>query len=283
MTHRLNNCDRDSPAITARRDYGAFVRWIGCAMLALSALLLSACGGGGSNATHPSLATARNSPGPSSSGSPFPKTAALHAARSALLAVSDLPAGWSTSAASHSNDETAFDARLASCLHVSPTLVGSAGADGAHADSPDFNSPDDTNATVSETVSIDTAPRVNSGFAVLRSPRLPGCFDSLVGPYLKQELAKDPSTASASLGQVSTGQLSFPQLGEDSVAFRSTIPFSIQGQTASVYIDVVFARSRNAVMQLSFEDVLSPFDTVTAEHIARRAYRKLTTTAIPTA
>lgn len=233
-------------------------------LLALFPLLaIVACAGGSSGGSASALAVKQN-------------PADQHLATSALLTVADFPSGWSTSKDDNSGDSEKLDAAVAKCAGIPQGLLGSPDATGGDADSPDFNSPDDTDASVSETVIIDQSSKIDQGFAALRSPKLPGCFDKLLGPYLEVEIAKDPSEKGLKVGDVTAGDLSFPAIGQDTIAKSYTVAVTADGDSATAYLSEVYVRHDNAVAELSFQDVFSPFDTDTAKSIARKAYIKLT-------
>lgn len=249
-----------------------------------SSLLLAACGGSSSGgSSSPGSSTApQASTTTSATSAAFDKPAALASARRALLTTTDFPAGWKSSPSDNSSDNEQ-DAALAACLHVAPATFGAPGPDGVEVDSPDFAPPGNTGAGVSEAVDVGTQAKADTEFGVLRSAKLPGCLDTVMGPFLKKSLAKEPSTKTAKVGVPKTTPLSFPSLGDETDAFTFAIPLEIQGQTATVYVDFVFIRNQNSGVELSFTSVLNPYDLSTAETIARTALAKLIAAKIPQA
>jgi hypothetical protein len=250
--------------------------------------LLTACGGASTGLSGASAQTSSGSPSPSSTGSsnsvpPFPKAAAQQAAASALLTVSDFPAGWSTSPSSNSAGSAKYDQQFAACLHAPVSVFQKSGPDTAEADSPDFNSPEDTNASASETISIETTASIDEGFRVLKSPNLPGCATTALTAYFKVSLAKQAATEHATIGQATTGQLSFPSIGEDTVAISVTVPVTVKGFTITEYVDLIYVRRRNAEIEMEFSNTESPFDVRSAETITRKAYKQLLSVHIPKA
>lgn len=250
---------------------------VSCAVA--SSALLAACGGsssGGSSTTTSTPPTAS-----SSSSSSFDKAAATSAAQGALLTLSDLPASWTSSPADNSQNKQ-LDTNLANCLGVDPNEFGDPGPDGASAHSPDFSPPGNSNSSVSESIDVASSSLIDQRFSVVESSKLPDCFDSVMGTYLKQQLAKQPSTRAATLGTPVTKTLNFTKLGDGTVAYGITIPFQIQGQQASVYIDLVFIRSSSTTgIEMFYSNILSPFDLSTAESIAQKAFSKVSSANIP--
>lgn len=245
---------------------------ISCALA--SSALLAACGGSSSGGDSGSPSTTAPTTS-SSSGSTFDKAAATQAATDALLTLDDLPDGW-TSKPSDNSDDKQLDANLANCLGVPVDSFGDPGANGADADTPDFSPPGNSEATVSETVDVAASDLIDQRFSIVKSSKLPDCFDSVMGEYLKAQLAKDPSTRTATLGTPTTKALDFAKVGEETVAYGVTIPFEIQGQQASVYIDLVFIRSSDTTgIEMFYSNVLSPVDQDQAESIAQTAFSKV--------
>ncbi|HWA65868.1 MAG TPA: hypothetical protein VG899_05810 [Mycobacteriales bacterium] len=258
------------------------IGFIACAIA--SSFAVAACGGsssGGSGSASSSTAPQSSTPASATSAA-FDKPASRAAAERALLTTSDFPAGW-TSSPSDNSDNAKQDAQLAACLHVSPSTFGAPGPDGVEVDSPDFAPPGNTGADVSETVDVGTTAKADTEFGVLSSAKLPGCLDTVMGPFLKQSLAKDPSTRSAKIGTPKTTHLAFPSLGDETDAFTFTVPFQIEGQTATVYIDFVFIRNQNSGVELSFTSIEQPYDLSSAQTIARKALAKLIAAKIPSA
>ena len=168
-------------------------------------------------------------------------------------------------------------------MHVSPTLFGNGSTDSVSVDSPDFSPPGGSNTSVSESVHVGTTAKADAEFSLFTSPRLTGCLDSVFGTFLKQSFAKDPSTRSAKLGTPTTKRIDFTSFGDETDAFSFSIPFEVQGQHVTVYIDFVFIRHANSGVQLSFFNISSPFDLATAEGLASKAFDKLTAANIPAA
>lgn len=254
------------------------------ATVVLLPLIVAGCGGGGSASSGAS--SSGSSDTHTSSGPPFPKAAAQTAAQQALLTISDFPSGWSTSKDGSGNDSSdkKFDQKLADCLHAPAGLLGQGGANSADADSPDFDSPDG-DTTISETVSVAQADRVDQLFTVLKQNNATECLSTTFNDYLKQELAKtnDPEVKQATIGQIQVGQLSTGHYGDDTVAMRATLPVTAKGLTVNVYLDLLFVQHDNAVASLTFESEGTPVDSPTTDKYAQLATDKLTRTTFPTA
>jgi hypothetical protein len=257
------------------------------AVAALLALTCAGCGGGASNdeAATGQTSNSQSTPSGSSSasGTPFPTAAAQSAANAALLSINDLPAGWSTSKdESDDSDAAEFQTQLADCLGA-PSSIVSGDEAAVHVESPDFDSPDG-NTTISETISVDRAERVEQVFAVLHQSNLTDCMTEALGDYMKQAFADsdDPDVQSVKLGDVEVGQLSAGHYGDDTVALRATVPVEVSGISTSVYFDVLYIRQGNAVENLTFEGLGTAVDPQTTARFALLATRKLSQQDLPT-
>lgn len=250
-------------------------------LVVVTLFVLTGCGGSGSGGTETSPGANDSTP----SGPPFPLAAAQQAARQALLSIGDFPSGWSTSK-DKSNDDNSkkFVQQLSSCLHAPRGLLGRGHTDAASEDSPDFDSPDGGDTTVSETVSVSRLVKVQQLLRVLQQTNATDCFASALNVYIKTQVANssDPDVRAATVGDVQVGQVSFPTYGEESVPMRASIPVSANGFSTKVYVDLLFVRHANAVAILSFEATGTPVDADTEQKYAKIAADKLSSVALPT-
>jgi hypothetical protein len=247
----------------------------------IAAALVLACGACGSsgNSSQSKPASDPGSTSSSPTGSPFPTSAAKAAASAALLTISDLPQGWSTSKQDDSDDSDTdkFATELSDCLHAPPGVLGDKDtADSVHEDSPDFDSPDG-DTTISETVSVSRSSHADQVFALLRQPNATDCLTTAMTEVVKQMIAdsKDADLHKATIGDVQVGQLNAGHYGDDTVALRITVPLEVSGLSVSVYDDEVYIRHSNAVANLSFEGTGTPVDTEIASKFAKLATQKL--------
>jgi hypothetical protein len=258
--------------------------------LAVAALLAFACAGCGGGSSNSEAGTGQTPSGPptptgssSPSGTPFPTAAAQSAANAAVLSISDLPAGWSTSKdESDDSESTEFQKQLADCLGA-PTSIINGDEAAAHVETPDFDSPDGS-ITVSETLSVDRTERTKQVFAILHKSNFTDCMTDALGAYMKKAFADsdDPDLQSVKLGDLEVGQLSAGQYADDTVALRATVPVEVSGISTSVYLDVLYVRQDNAVENMTFEGVGTPVEPQTTAKFTRLATRKLTQQTLPT-
>jgi hypothetical protein len=142
-------------------------------------------------------------------------------------------------------------------------------------ETPDFIAPQSSNTRVSENIVIATTTEINDGFRRLRSARLPACESIVLTDTVRQDLGARAAAQGYTIGSVSTGQLSFPTIGDGTAAVTLSLPVTRNGRSMTLYADYVWVRHRNSTIGLSFENLDSPFNLAMSERIARSAYAKL--------
>jgi hypothetical protein len=160
-------------------------------------------------------------------------------AQAALLSLSDLPAGWTASPASPSDNSgiggSGTTAQLASCLGVSPATLDS---NPPVADSPTFSDPNGAN-TVDDQVSVyPTAAAAAADFSLFSSPKTPACMTQLFNGPLKAEF-----TANLQPGQtlvsVTSAAKPFPQVADHSGDLQVTFVVATAGLNVKVFLDLI--------------------------------------------
>jgi hypothetical protein len=190
------------------------------------------------------------------------------AAEAASLRLSDFPAGWTSSPQDKSPNYPNLDAEVAKCLGVSVQELNHSGP--ADVDSPDFS--DSDNNTVSS--SVGYAPNVAKAeqeFSVISGPNVPSCLTPAVQKLVSYAIAhpSDPSNTlppGATIGASTVAQMSFPAFGDQSIAYRVTIPVNVKGLTVSLYLDIISATKGRAGAELDFEGVGTPIASDQEEH-----------------
>ena len=230
----------------------------GMLLAVVSVVALVACAGStntaptsGATATSDSPGGTALSPG-TSLGQDLNADRAL--AASAVLQLSDMPQGWQGKV--HTNDDSSSSEKvgqlMADCLHVDVGLLRPDSAK-ASADSQDFSSPDNK-AELSSSVGVaPSVADVQQRMAIFHKSEMPGCLEKTVGAAFAEGLAHPsdgaPGPTDLKVGQPSVAPLNFPKVGDDTVAFRITTPFSLSGLNISAYIDfIVFTKGRARVL-----------------------------------
>jgi hypothetical protein len=230
-------------------------RWIG--LVAAVALLAGACGddGGSSPAT--------------TAGRTADQIAAdKAAAQAAVLTQSDLPTGWTGRPHKEVND-AALNAELAGCLNVPLALINRDKPTSVHAD--DFEDPSGR-LEVDNTVGVEvTAAQANALLAIYQKPQMPDCLQKALTTRLEKSLSSTPTSAGggARVGQVKVATLDFPTVGQSHVAYRVTIPVTVQGQTVEITIDAVTFVKGRAGTSLTFQGNGQAFPTAMEVELAK--------------
>ncbi len=170
-------------------------------------------------------------------------------ATAAVLTLSDLPAGWTSSPNTGSSDnspgDSAFTTQLASCLGVP---VPSLDANGPQANSDTFSDPNET-ATVDDQVQVyPTAAAAAADYALFASPKTPGCLTKLFNGPLKAQItgALQPGQT---VGSLTTAAKPFPQIADHSADIQVTFVITMSGVNVKGFVDlIVVIKGRSASM-----------------------------------
>jgi hypothetical protein len=211
---------------------------------------------------------------------PSPNVAADKAlAEAAIFKLNDFPTGWTSKPSTPSSSNEATDRQMSACLHTSVPYLDPSKT-GASADSPDFSDSNSNEASngVTYTASVSQARKQ---FAVVQSQSFPSCFESAINTLITSEI-QHPSNPSdtlpqgASVGKTTVQPMSFPTIGDQSVAYRVTIPITYGGMSVDGQIDIVASQKGRAIALSEFTAFGTPFDsamevqlsTLTASRIA---------------
>jgi hypothetical protein len=228
-------------------------------MVSIGLLVVSGCGG----SSTPKTATGATSEATTSATTMPPQdvTADKAAALSAALKLSDLPTGWTGVPHTNSPSSPSVDTALAACLGVPVERLNKNGP--ADVDSPDFS--DANNNSISNSLGYTpSAAAAQSELATFQDPKVPGCLATALTAYVKDQAAhpanpSDTLPPGVSFGAATVAQESFPTIGDQSIAYRVTVPVSAQGQSITVYVDLVVAIKGRAGVEMDFTSLSTPF------------------------
>jgi hypothetical protein len=127
---------------------------------------------------------------------------------------------------------------MADCLGVDPAELN---ADNPEAVSPSFSSSNDEEASVEVdfTPSEEAATRT---LELLADDAAPGCFVEAMQTVIEDNTAQEDLPEDVEVGDATFNRLSFAALGDESTAFRLTVPVSAEGIEVDVFFDLIFAR-----------------------------------------
>lgn len=219
-------------------------------LLAL-AFAAAACGGGpdAKSAEKPS----RSKPTTASPTANPSNRADQAIADGSVLTLADFPAGWEAKKSDGDKDE-AENRRIAECTAVSyDELYGGTSGD---ADSKDFTSSDDDTISNSVTVSPDEATTIKA-FEISSGDKFLSCVEDELQKYLEKEAAKEDDIT---VGDATVNQMSFDQFGDQTLAFKVTIPMKSQGIGIDVIGEFVHVRVGRASSLITAQSSVTPFD-----------------------
>lgn len=226
------------------------------------ALAAAACSSPGTTAARATTTTAATS-------------AELATAQQSLLVLSDFPAGWTasgsatTSSGSGSGFTPAQARTLARCVGVP---LGDITGYQAEADSPTFNSPDQSVQVGDAVTPFGTAAVARAQFLPFTQPRVAPCIAKVFGPVIEQS-AKSGGGSGPTLGALKVTAAAVPNVADRTAQFDLAIPTTESGLTLTAHDDlVVFVKGSYAgtinVMGLDPQQSL-------VDSLARKAADKL--------
>jgi len=179
-------------------------------------------------------------------------------AESALLTLDDFPPGWEAAPANDDEPDSDVLADVADCLGVSEAELD---PDNPKATSPTFTSSDDEEVT-SEVTLTPSSGDASRALEILKSDAAPGCYAEAIKALVGRNLvASDDVPENVTVGEPTFNRMSFESLGDDSVAFRTTIPVTVESLDVDLYVDFVFVRVGRAGIETTFQSQFAPFDT----------------------
>ena len=119
--------------------------------------------------------------------------------------------------------------------------------------------------------------------ALFQQPNAAACLQTVVTATVSQVLAhpsnpSDTLPLGMKLGSPTVATLSFPTLGDQSVAYRVTIPITGSVLSLGLYVDLVIAQKGRAIALLTFVGVLNPFDASLEQQLSTLTVGRLADT-----
>ena len=208
------------------------------------------------------------------SGSEASRAEDLAIAESAVLMIEDFPPGWEEGPVESPSDDPEIEAGIAECLDVP---VDELYPDNPQATSPTFISPQDEE--VSSHVAVTPSPEdAQRAFERLSGDGVPGCYAQAAEVLLMQSmLSSDDVPEGLDVGEVTFNRLSTDQIGDESIAFRTTVPFEYQGFESQVELDIVLARVGRVGINMSFQSAGTSFDSEEARQLTEAVVARVET------
>lgn len=191
------------------------------------------------------------------------------AADSAVLVLSDFPAGWTAEARDEDEDEGPdIEAEMAECLALEDPGIFEDSA--VQAESDTFKRED---AEVEGDLAVQaTDEKAEEAVAVMSKPEMRDCLTDALRAVLDYAIDHpaegEELPDGVEIGDVSVGDLSFGDVGDFSRAFRAEVEVTAEEMNISVFVDLLFFRVGRGLATMTFQDVLTPFDVDEAHEIA---------------
>ncbi len=246
---------------------GRSYRWISLLLI----VVVPSCGDDDDD--QPSNTTQSESPA-TTSGSEASRAEDLAIAESAVLTINDFPPGWEEGPVERPSDNPEIEAGIAECLDVP---VDELYPDNPQATSPTFTSPQDEEVSSRVTVT-PSSEDAQQALERLSGDAVPGCYAQAVEALVMQSLlSSDDVPEGLDFGEVTFNRLSTDQIGDESIAFRTTLPFEYQGFDSQIELDFVLARVGRVGINMSFQSEETSFDPEEARQLTETVVARVET------
>ncbi len=197
----------------------------------------------------------------------------LALAKSSVLTGADLPAGYTGSPHTTSDDIPAeVKKSFAACLEVSTTIFDDT-PNAQKANSQNFAK--DQSEISGETKIYAERGEVDDRWKQVSKPAAAACLGRLF-----EDGAKSGADAGQTVTFGATTASTFDVgVGPRSVGYAIKLTINVSGQSAVFYADVVFAQRDRAALDLEFVNVGAPFDRAVETALVRKVYDRIGTKA----
>ncbi len=195
----------------------------------------------------------------------------LAQARKALLVLSDMPAGWTSTKNTDTGNSTLGDTQLAKCIGVPASLVSE---NPPSVNSREFQG-DQGTMLVSDNVTVfPSAKNAATEYAVAQNPKTAACMTQLASGPLKTKLfGKTPK--GTTFGTPLVSAVAPGAFGTGVGGFSMSVPISTHGVTVNVTATELFTVKGKLGHQVTFTAIGSPFSIPLQQHIMAVAAGRL--------
>jgi hypothetical protein len=205
---------------------------------------------------------------PEDDSAPDPADQAI--AEAALLTLQDFPVGWEAAPGEKDDDDRAGRESIAECVGVEyDQLYDDANTE---ADSPTFTSENDSEVDHSVSLAGDEAD-MTEAFEIASTPEFRECAAESV----REAVAKssEDSGDDVSVGQISLNELSVGSFGDQTVAYRVTIPIEAEGFSLEAKLEVAIVRVGRAQSNITATSFGSGISTEELAEFVQTATQRL--------
>jgi hypothetical protein len=205
---------------------------------------------------------------PASTTTPQASLSADAKARAALVVLSDLPAGWTSTPHQSDPSSPSEDRQLKECAGVQLNSTSS-----QDINSPDFHSGDQFEVDSSASVAT-SAQAAAQELKAIKEPHFVSCLQTVLASVVRSQSG---SSDGVTVGQVTVEPLSIGVHGDDTAGFHVLIPVTVQGRSMTFFMDLALVRIGRVELSDTFIGIGQPFDTALEQQLLTKADTRLTT------
>jgi hypothetical protein len=224
--------------------------------LVVIALGTTACGGSSANSvstgTSASSASTTTSTGPTDAQ----KAADKATTKASTLQLTDFPTGWVQ------EDKTSNSGGTCASVEAAKRATS------AHESAPDFQK-GQTDFVSNALYMYTTVSQAQHAFPALSGSATRECITEKLLPELRKGNGK------VKFGKATSGQVSAPPVGDDSVAGRVTVPYTVSGLSFNLNMDLRFVRVSRGIQILLFVVAPGTFSAALESKLTRTATNRL--------
>ena len=189
----------------------------------------------------------------------------------ALLVLSDMPAGWTSTKNTNTNNSTLGDAQLATCIGVPESLVSE---NPPSVNSREFQGDQGTMLVADNVTVFPSAKNAATEYALGQNPKTAGCMTQLASGPLKTKLfGKTPK--GTTFGSPLVSAVAPGAFGAGVAGYALSVPITTHGVTVNVTITQLVTVKGRLGHQVTFTAIGSPFSIPLQQHIMAVAAGRL--------
>ncbi len=190
-------------------------------------------------------------------------TRELAEAHKALLVLTDMPAGWTSTKNTNDDNNNVGTTQLARCIGVAANLVAE--------NPPSVNSPQfqDKQGLLMVTDNVTVFPSTANAaaeYAIVTNAKTPGCMTTLAsGPLKAQLFGKTPK--GVTIGTPLVSPVAPSAFGPGIAGYSLSVPITTHGQVVNFTVTQLFAVKGRLGEQVSFTAIGEPFSIALERHL----------------
>lgn len=190
-------------------------------------------------------------------------------AKKALLVLSDIPRGWTSSPSTNSGSGNfPGAAQLAACIGVPSKLIAS---NPPQVDSPNFHSKDQTLEVDDNVAIFPSAKNAKAEFAAVSNAKTAGCMTSIMNGSFKSQIGASAGSG-ASVGTITVTKARAPK---GTTAYDVGVPITSQGVVVPLHLVIVYFIKGQYGQNMTLFGYGTPFPASLEQHLITVARARL--------